>query len=348
MENVSVKPYSFDRNEEVLALLHRVFNPWIGDEDYFTWKYEMYHVSGCQFPRGWIIEHEGKIVAFNGYLPRKIKVGNKMIWALQSFDTATDPDCRGFGLFGKLQELIYAEMRKAGIPWLYGWASEIGFKVFTQKVGWTVWGKQHFLLRVLDPEWFIKSKIKNKFISKISSLAIYLLFRRRSTNPKWKGEVREENSFPKGTTRLCEKWTKNFDLIAVRDRSYMNWRKANPFTKQRLICAYENKRLVAYLVHNITEDEEIDILDCAWDNENALMALTSDVEKFANSANYKIIRYRITKDHENTRLFKRSGYFWSRSDFPMIGHCLDCDSDLKNLLWKENKSVYWSYFDRNE
>ena len=204
MDDIIVKPYSFDRNDEVLSLLHRVFKPWAGDADYFTWKYETYQISECQFPRGWIIEKDGKIVAFNGYLPRKIKVGNKMIWALQSFDTATDPECRGIGLFGKLQELIYAEMRNAEIPWLYGWASEIGFKVFTKKVGWTVWGKQHFLLRVLDPEWFLSSKTKNMFVRKSAALGMRLVFRPASLDQKWKGQVREEVSFPEETTRFFE------------------------------------------------------------------------------------------------------------------------------------------------
>ena len=139
-----------------------------------------------------------------------------------------------------------------------------------------------------------------------------------------------------------------FDLIAVRDSQYMNWRKDNPLTTQRLICAYENNRMVAYLVHNIADSDEIDILDCAWENEMALMALLSDVEQFALNANRKIIRYRVSKDKENNQFFKRAGYFWSRTEFPMIGHCLDCDSSLKELLWRDDKTVYWSYFDRNE
>jgi hypothetical protein len=239
-------------------------------------------------------------------------------------------------------------MSKAGIPWLYGWASEIGFKVFTKKVGWTVWGKQRFLIRVLDPAWFIESKIKNKLIAQFASLAMRLVFRPKPVAQKWKGLVREENSFPKGTSSLCEKWMRKYDLIAVRDRKYMNWRKSNPLTKQRLICAYDNSRIVGYLVHNISGNALIDILDCAWESEMALMALLSNVEKFARSENYKIIRYRVSEIKENVRLFKKTGYFWSRSEFPMIGHCLDCDSNLRNLLWREDKSIYWSYFDRNE
>lgn len=349
MDNLVLKPYDFDRNEEVLELLHRVFKPWDGDLAYFSWKYAELSIDDCPFPRGWVIEQNGKIIAFNGYLPRKIKVGAKTIWALQSFDTATDPDCRGLGLFGKLQKLVCLEVEKAGIPWLYGWASEIGFKVFTQKVGWTIWGKQRFLMRVLDSSWFFQKKIKNRFLGKGLSIAMDLIFRPASSpSSNTKGHIREEPGFPEGTTALCEKWAIKYEIIAIRNRQYLNWRLSNPIMKQRLVCGYEDDRLVAYAVHTVPDSDEVDILDCAWENANVFMAILEDIEKFARQKKSKILRYRITANLEQTRLFKKMGYFWSRTEFPMIGHCVICDSSLMDLLSRESKSVYWSYFDRNE
>lgn len=348
MDKLTVKPYEFDRNDEVLSLLHRVFNPWDGDASYFSWKYEELNVADCPFPRGWIIEQDGKIVAFNGYLPRKIKVGERTVWALQSFDTVTDPDCRGRGLFGQLQQLIYQEVKKAGIPWLYGWTSEIGFKVFTKKVGWTIWGKQRFRMRVLDPAWFLQPKLKSMLLAKIASPLMNLRFRSTPPDPKWQGRVCGETEFPDGTEELFEKWATKFDLIAIRDREYLNWRMINPLTKQRLICAYEDNQLVGYLVHNLTDSDEIDILDCIWINQNGLLALLAEVEKFARDKKHKLIRFRVSDDQEDAFSFQQAGYFISRTEFLMLGHCVDCDTSLRELLWREDKAVYWSYFDRNE
>ncbi len=349
MDKLTVKPYEFDRNDEVLALLHRVFNPWDGDVSYFSWKYEGLSVAECPFPRGWVIEQDGKIVAFNGYLPRKIKVGERRIWALQSFDTVTDPDCRGRGLFGKLQQLIYQEVKKAGIPWLYGWTSEIGFKVFTRKVGWTVWGKQRFRQRVLDPAWFLQPKLKSLILAQCASPFMKLRFRPSvHAGSKWQGSVCEETAFPDGTEKLCESWSEKFELIAVRDCEYLNWRLANPLMQQRLVCAYEDEQLVGYLVHNVTDADEIDILDCVWIDENGLQALLADLENFARKKQHKLIRFRVTDDHNGAIAFRKAGYFMSRTEFLMLGHCIDCDRSLRDLLWRSDKTVYWSYFDRNE
>lgn len=348
MEKLTVKPYEFDRNDEVLALLHRVFNPWDGDASYFSWKYEGLSVADCPFPRGWVIEQEGKIVAFNGYLPRKIKVGERRIWALQSFDTVTDPDCRGRGLFGQLQQLIYQEVKKAGIPWLYGWTSEIGFKVFTRKVGWTVWGRQRFRQRVLDPAWFLQPKLKSMLLAQLAAPLMNLRFRPAVPDSDWQGKIFEKKTFPDGIEELLERWMVKFELVAIRHREYLNWRLSNPLMKQRLICAYEGEQLVAYLVHNMTDADEVDILDCVWINENGMLALLADLEKFARKRQHKLIRFRVTDDPNGALSFRKAGYFLSRTEFPMLGHCIDCDDSLRDLLWQDDKAVYWSYFDRNE
>jgi hypothetical protein len=338
---MKLTPYNFDRNEEVLSLLDRVFNPWGGGAEYFSWKYKYNSNSTFSFPRGWIVEQEGKIVAFNGYLPRKIKVRGREIWALQSFDTATDPGCRGQGLFGKLQELIYKEVEVSKIPWIYGWASEMGFKVFTQKVGWTIWGKQRYLMRLLDPVWFLETKkITNKVLARVGGKVLDLYYR-ESTNliSSWSGQVREESAFPESVTQLCSEWSRHFDLIALRDKQYLDWRLSNPLVPQRLMCAYGGGQLKGYVVLNI---------DCVWSDTTALLVLLRDIEEYGRSVNKKIIRFRVSPGAVIEQSFKKAGYFWSNTEFPMIGHCVMCDDNLKELLWSKNKSVYWSYFDRNE
>ena len=347
-ENTQIKPYQFDRDDEVLGLLHRVFNPWAGDDDYFLWKYHQFQVEDCSFPRGWVIEQKGKIVAFNGYLPRKIKVGNRTIWGLQSFDTVTDPDCRGQGLFGQLQKQIYDQMQSAGIGWVYGWTSEIGFKVFTEKMDWTIWDSQRFLLRALDSNWFLKGKIKSDFIAKVAGLGMDTIFRASKKTDAWNGEVREESGFPEDTTRLCKTWEKHFKVVTLRDQQYLNWRLKNPLTRQRLLCAYENNKLVAYLVYSAEGEDETDILDCVWESEPALLALLNTVEESALKEDRKVIRFRVSDDRKNSILFKKAGYFWSRTTFPMLGLYLGNEEEVKSLLWNETKSVYWSLFDRNE
>lgn len=300
------------------------------------------------------MEQKGEIVAFNGYLPRKIKVGDKSVWSLQSFDTVTSPDCRGQGLFGLLQDLIYKEVAKRGIPWIYGWTSEIGFKVFTGKMGWKIWGQQHYLMRILNPQWFMQEKFKNSFLANCAALAMDNYFRPAPVSPAWNGKITEESNFPQQTTCLCREWANNFELIAIRDREYLNWRLSNPLTKQRLFCAYdENKeykenKMSAYAVIHISDDKIMDISDCAWLCKNTWAALLAHLEQLARDEKCNIIRFRVSKDKRTQKIFKKAGYFYSRTKFPMLGHCISCDPSLQQFLWNKDKTIFWSYFDRNE
>ena len=348
MQEFEVKPYDFDCDDEIIALLHRVFNPWSGGEAYFRWKYHQLQLADCSFPRGWIIERDGKIIAFNGYVPRKIKAGDREIYVLQSFDTATDPECRGQGLFGILQKLIYEEIQKTDIPWIYGWTSEIGFKVFTQKVGWTIWGQQKYLLRLLDPSWFAQTKVKNKLLAGCAGLAMSIIHRSSGKDKQWPGKICEEKTFPQGVDDLCNIWQKRFDIVALRDKNYLDWRHSNPLAQQRFLCAYNGGKLVGYLVHSVQSADELDILDCVWSESSALSALLDEVEIYGRRHDFRIIRFRVTEDKQNTRVFKDAGYFYSRTVFPMVGHCVSCDETLKDLLWRQDKRIYWSLFDRNE
>lgn len=142
MTELKIIPYTFDRDNEVLDLLHKVFQPWTGNFDYFVWKYRNSQVSNSDFPRSWIIEHKDRIVGFNGYLPRQTKLNGEKALAVQSFDTAIDPTFRGMGLFGQLQQKVYEELSQSGFIWIYGCSNELSFKILTKKVDWNVWGKQ--------------------------------------------------------------------------------------------------------------------------------------------------------------------------------------------------------------
>lgn len=343
----TVSPYEFDRDGEVVALLHRVFKPWVGEQEYFDWKYNTYRMQDCPFPTAWVMEHEGRIIAFNGYIPRKVKAGHETVWGLQSFDTATDPDFRGNKLFEQLQKQVYQIASKANIAWIYGWTSEIGFKVFTQKVGWTVWGHQGYLQRVLDTRHFLLSKYKNPLVVNLGSGAMDLIL--RPARITWKGEIREEKVFSPRVDALCMEAMSHFDMVAIRDVAYLNWRLSNPQANNRLLCAYEGQNMVSYLVlARSAKEEALDILDCLSISDEGLLSLLSRVEQMATESGSKIIRFRVNERHRLGPVFKKAGYFWSRTRFPMVGLCMTQSDENAKLIWKTDKTLHWTVLDRNE
>ncbi len=341
MGKLNVVPYDFDRNEEVISLLNRVFNPWIGDEEYFNWKYRKTDV--CNFPIAWIIEKNGKIVAFNGYRPRMLMSGGNKFWIVQSFDTATDPDCRGEGLFGILQNSVYEEMRRHKISWVYGWTSEIGFKVFTKKAGWKIWGNQRYLMKVLNVKKFVEQKVRNPFLRLVPYAALSIFGRLAKPGIVSGVEIKEEEIFPESFDKTCKQVCYTFGMIALRDISYIRWKLFNPCIPYKLLCAYYNGNSCGYAII-AQRDNCLDIDDLLAESSDILYSLLSKIEDIARKSEKEMIRFRVNEKHPWANLFKKSGYFWSNTSFKMLGKKLAEDT----MLSFDVKNLHWTFFDKNE
>lgn len=343
MSKLNVVPYHFDRDTEVISLLNRVFSPWIGDNEYFTWKYSNLETDESDFPLAWIIEKQGKIIAFNGYRTRPLWLGNRRFWVAQSFDTVTEPDCRGQGLFGILQNSVYEEMKNRNIAWVYGWTSDIGFKVFTKKAGWEVWGNQRFLMKVINAKKYVGQKIRNPFLQ----FAPYLALSAFGKILKPKGSpnivIKEENLLPESAGTICEKVCKNFGMIATRDVSYLNWRFSNPQSISRMLCAYQNQEPCGYAVIS-EKDNYLHIDDCLAGSPDIMSGLLAEIEDIAKNHGKEIIRFRVNEKHPWSYIFMKAGYFWSDTSFPMLGKKLAEDDDFSF----DKSNLHWTLFDRNE
>lgn len=344
MDDLSVIPYQYDRNAEVLSLLHKVFDPWIGDQEYFIWKYKMLKVKGCDFPRAWIIEKDGRIVAFNGYAPRLIRSEGRQFWSAQSFDTVTDPECRRQGLFGILQNGVYEEMRRHNIAWVYGWTSDIGYKVFTKMMGWKVWANQRYLMKIIDVKNFAEEKIKDPFLRFACYGVLSAFGKIIKPVSSAKVMIKEEEVFPESANNFYDKICTNFGMIAVRDVPYLCWRFSNPQNLSRLLCAYKNEKYCGHAV--LTEREDcIDIDDCLADSPAILSALLARIEDNARKSRKKLIRFRVNEKHPWSYIFKRAGYFWSKTSFSVLGLKL-LNKDY--LSFPNTTNLHWTLFDRNE
>ncbi|MBF0396108.1 MAG: GNAT family N-acetyltransferase [Desulfobacterales bacterium] len=320
-----IKPYHFDRNLEVISLLNRVFKPWMGDENYFIWKYKK--IDDFSFPLAWIIEKDDKIIAFNGYRPRKIITYGKEFWSVQSFDTVTDPDYQGQGLFKLLQSSLYEKMRLSNIVWVYGWTSEIGYRAFTKKADWEIWGRQRYLMKVIKIKklQFLPYLILSKF-SRLSFPSI-----------SSKIKVKEKRIFPQSFNNIC----KNFETIALRDISYLNWRISNPDMLYKLFMAYINEEPKGYIIIS-EKDNCLNIHDLLSESPSVLFSLLSTIEHIAIKNKNDLILFRVNENHPYSKTFYRAGYFWSNTSFKMLGRKL-----FHNLPISTN-NLHWTYFDRNE
>lgn len=343
MSELKAIPYRFDRDPEVIELLEKVFSPWTGGQDYFNWKYKRFTEKQCSFPNAWIIKDDNKIIAFNGYIPRLIRCKDDVYWAVQSFDTATDPNYRGKGLFGLLQNQAYDLMRQHNISWVYGWTSEIGFKVFTKKMGWTIWGKQHYLMKPLDTESFTRSKVSNPYAAFAASKLLSAWNKVTSPGVPTGYRIEYLKSLPMAAGKLIKKHNSMYSMAAQKSVEYVNWRASNPIDRLSFVAVHDkNMNLEGYAAFSL-RDNCLDIDDIVADKNSVIKILLAAFEVQAQKKACSMIRFRVNSEHPAASVFKRCGYFWSHTQFPLLGKKLSKDD-----FQTEEQNLHWTIFDRNE
>lgn len=347
MSEIRIIPFENVHEKEVLLLLDKVFQPWMGDGKYFHWKYKALEIPECQFPRAWVAMGGEKVIAFNGYIPRPIQLGGELRWIAQSFDTATDPDCRGQGLFWKLNSTAYEVMKNNGVSWIYGWASSQGADAIIRKAGWTDWGIQKYLMRIVNPSRFLKEKIAAPFVRTLTAAAFSLHGRTLRPRMPQGFTIKEEIKFPDTVSALWKTCEGTFRIATVRDCKYLNWRISRPGSHYRLLCIYQDVSLRGYIVLSTSEEGILEIEDCASSSKEAMEGLLSATNDIAENDNTFLIRFRVNNLHPWMRWFQRVGYFWSRSSLPMYLKLLNNKSEDVRYI-SEFSKMHWTLFDRNE
>lgn len=344
-----LEPYGFDKDDEVLDLLHSVFNPWCGNKDYFLWKYKSLKCDVTSFPLAWVLKKDDQIVAFNGYFPRKIKVGTKWVVCVQSMDTATHNSFRGKGLFRILQDGIYKEMSKHGVAWVYGWGNENSFRLLISKVGWNIWDEQSMMLRILDGKKFLEAKLKNTMMVLCGGLVLKLYSQKWRTPRVRNGTVVEPLSFPKEIDELLIDVHDSFDFIAERSASYLTWRVSNPIDGLRPICIYVEDRITGYAILQKDDAENLfEIIDLLGLNNDAVHGLLAYVEDLARAEKISMIRFRVNIHHPYDKYFRQSGYFRSRTRFKCVGKSINANNLNAKIDFGNQIKRHWTLLERNE
>ncbi|MFH1756064.1 MAG: hypothetical protein ABIA59_10235, partial [Candidatus Latescibacterota bacterium] len=351
MSEFKVEPYCFDANQEVVALLDSVFKPWTGDEDYFAWKFQSYKLDLTTFPLVWIVRDKDKIISFNGFGHRRVKIGSSFHYAVQSFDGATSPLYKGKGLFSKINKIIYDEMARHNIAWVYGWGTPVMFKILTTKHNWQIWDAQCYLTKILNKDVYLKSKFGNPLLRGVMKVPLDIMSRRRGVriNPQIRVERLGDTGFSDDVSGLMSQVYDGFDIIGERDKEWLNWCLANPIREYASYSAYLDNNMVGYVVVMCNKEQNTyEIADCIGRNEDALFAMLDHLEKLALEEKKDRISYRINQNHPYIAHFKKFGYLRSKGEVPMASKVVNDEQAISKIIMHKDKNLHWCSFDRLE
>jgi len=124
-------------NAEDFGALADLFESCFGirvGSDYFHWKYRENPAGSAV---AFVADAGDRLAAFYGVIPEPWMVGTDEVRVFQSMDTMTHPDFQRRGLFVRLAELTYDQVRaQTGACDLVGIPGPTSLPGFTRKLGW--------------------------------------------------------------------------------------------------------------------------------------------------------------------------------------------------------------------
>ena len=259
--------------------------------------------------------HNEEIAAIYTALPVIFKINDVLLPALQSIDTMTDLDHRGKGLFPKLAAKLYSDAAENNFSLVYGFPNENSAPGFFKKLQWISFGEAPFLLKPINPFYFIK-----KFINRKKKLEDFSSFNHIYNAPKLKEintsvVIKAIANFDESYDQIWKKVSKNIKVCINRNAEYMNWRYVNKpaehYYRYGIFIEGQLKAVVVYAIKGKHGGRIGYIMDLIFEPNNGsagkqLLKFTS--QQFRLQQTDTVLTWSLPGSF-NYACFKKSGYY---------------------------------------
>jgi hypothetical protein len=260
IDNLLIRAYQKADEVEISRLLNLVFHEKRPLQEW-QWKFQ-------ENPAGFsiitIAEWLGKIYGQYASLVIPFKFKEQSVLVGQPVDTVIHPDFRGTG---RLLQRLFASAsllaQENNIAFGFGFPNEIHYPVGKRILKYQDIGPLRILFRKLNwrnavrrrlpmlPQWILHvvGFISNAFYR------VSLAAQRRHGIA-----VREVSTFDERINELWEKAKGSYDILAIRDQQYLNWRYlTRPSGQYRILIGERAGTIVGYLVLKLSQEGEVSL-----------------------------------------------------------------------------------------
>lgn len=248
--------YKPDDEKLLFDLLHTVWGKKLEISEWEEWiKGWMWMFSNN--PAGnsiiWLAEHNGKLVGSYPLIMLDMKIGNLQGKGGQIADTMTHPQYRRQGIAFTLGEKALAQLKEQKALLAFGFPTEEAYPLHMNS-GWIDVCSIQTMVKPLN-----LGNILNKYLaygkslidifSKFGELPLKSIFGYRKPSMVDGLTISKISHFDKDCDDFWDMISKDFNIIVVRNRDYLNWRYVDmPNAKYTLYAAEKNKKLYGYMV----------------------------------------------------------------------------------------------------
>ena len=253
----------------------------------------------------------GNIAAIYTYLPVVFTCMGHTVNAMQSFDTLTDKDHRGKGLFIQLASKIEAEERTKNNELVYGFPNENSVHGFVNKLKFHYFGEVPFMIKPLRVSFFINKLLKKHAADTADSNCTVII--KLPGAGKDNTIIKEMLRFEEDYNSLYQKVAPQIKIGVKRDAAYMNWRYVDkPFEIYSKYGFYEKgelKGVVVFCLKNKHGGKIGYLMELLFTEEYAGKKLMHFCNKNLKLNKADLILGWVFKHSFNYNIIKKSGYF---------------------------------------
>jgi len=276
--------------------------------DHWKWKF-LSNPAGPELVC--MIEVGCELVSYCASMPVRMNAGGREVLATQGVDLLTHPDYRGSGLMTKLLNHRDKLKTKRGIAFDFGFPNESSYHISTKREGFRVLDLTMIQHRfIIDRQGFF-SKVNMgslKWIGYSSYVALQRAVHRQGETDLI---VQNIESFSETDDTLYHKVSSDFDLMAVRDHQFLNWRYCDPRGGSYIVRGVrEDGKLLGYVVFKIESENQLIIADMLADPDRleVISLLVTDVLNQGQYYGTESVICCLPKNHQYERSLREMGF----------------------------------------
>jgi GNAT superfamily N-acetyltransferase len=301
------RDYQSGDEHQILNLYKEVNNKNMALE-YWRWWYTKNPFGNCIIK---LMFTDGKLIGHYAVIPMDIVVDNRPLRAVFSLHTMTHPAFQRQGIFTFLAEEVYEKCQSESFSFVYGFPNENSYHGFTNKLGWTGFGKMSSLEKSLDAE------------TKAASTA-------------W--NIHEITRFDDRVNVLWNSVKSSYHIIVPRTKDYLNWRFADHPTVEypRYIITSGSSELSGYIIlkvytkGDVVKGHIVDML-CIND-EDVAKSLLHTAYSYFNKKDIHNLSCWMPESCFYTRILREEGFISKEFDVNFGVRTLEkADKSLKDI-----------------
>jgi len=318
-DNYIIRNFKPEDRNKIFDLLKIVWGESFTEKlrEIWLWKIENNPFKENGISVATVMEKEDRIIGVISKMPAPLKFHEKETKCIWLCEYIVHPDHRGLG--HKLMENV---MKEPAI--LLGATNELSYKV-VKKLGWSDIYILKNRIYITNLRHILKNKkVGNQFLQFICGKIWNVLNNFLNILNKKKGKnisIEKITIFDQNIDKLWERIEKNYGIIVVRNKEYLNWRYVDrPDINYNIYLAESDKKVLGYVVTRTDSHDDlkfghiVDII-CDFDRSDACYPLINEaVQDFRIINDVDLITCYISPYHHlYDKALRRNGFFFKTS-----------------------------------